>query len=45
MSDRAAYLIVLGIVAILVAVVVYEVMVWKECLHDHPWWDCLRIVS
>lgn len=23
----------------------YEYNVWGECLKDHPWWYCWRILS
>lgn len=23
----------------------YEVAVWNECLVDHPWWYCLRVIG
>lgn len=27
------------------AIVAYEVAVWRECMTDHSWWYCLRILS
>ena len=36
----------LGIAALLLiaGVIWYEVIVWRECLTDHSWWYCLRII-
>jgi hypothetical protein len=33
------------VVAIIAAVIGYEVALWRECLVDKPWWFCLHILS
>lgn len=38
-------LIVLGVVALLAVGVGYELALWRECLIDHPWWYCLRVLA
>lgn len=37
--------IVVGIVAVIALVAGYEIAVWRECMSDHPWWYCLRIIG
>lgn len=33
------------IVAFLGGLWLYEYAVWTECLKDHPWWYCWRIIT
>jgi len=30
---------------VLVGVIWFEIMVWRQCLSDEPWWYCLRILG
>jgi hypothetical protein len=39
------WLAVLGFVGLLAGLIVYEVVVWRECLVGEPWWYCLRILG
>jgi len=37
--------IIAFVVALIPALIWYEVIVWRACLADNPWWYCLRILS
>lgn len=41
------YLIIFGVVMAIITpfAIWYEMTVWRECLADHPWWYCLRIIG
>jgi hypothetical protein len=34
-----------ALVVLLLLVIGYEVLVWRECLVDRPWWYCLRLLG
>ena len=33
------------VVAIFIAAGIYEVAMWRECLSDHSWLFCLRVLG
>jgi hypothetical protein len=46
MKKFAAYFAPLLIMLVVIAgIVYYEVSVWHECLKEHAWWYCLRILN
>ena len=41
---KEAGVIILGL-ALFIGLIFYEVAVWRECLIDHSFWYCLRILG
>ena len=33
------------LVALVLAVAVFEITVWRECIAAEPWWYCLRVLG
>jgi hypothetical protein len=42
MKEAGAVALVVAFIALAIGC---EVMNWQECLRDHPWWHCLRLLS
>jgi len=36
---------IFGVVVIILLVIAYEMLVWRQCLAGEPWWYCLRILA
>lgn len=37
--------VAIGVVALVALIIGYEIAVWRECIADHPWWYCIRILG
>jgi len=38
------FFIGLLILAAIIGFAIYEVALWRECIPNHPWWYCLRLL-